>query len=141
MSPDESTVIEAGRAIRPFIGELIADPAEAAALDRDLASALTLADASAAAAEVLTLLTGSQPAAEWLIDFEKLGYPPAFRPALGVRGGFLLNGDGELLRARRFRCPVGNDYTWYRRTAAQPIAFCPNDKVRLVPDPDGLPGA
>ena len=141
MSPDESTVIEAGRAIRPFISELIADPAEAAALDRDLASAVTLANASAAAAKVFKLLTANQPAAEWLIDFDTLGYPPAFRPAPDVRGGFLLDGDGELVRARRFRCPVKNDYTWYRRTASQPIAFCPNDKVRLVPDPDGLPGA
>lgn len=140
MSPDESMVMEAGRAIRPFIGKLIADPAEAAALDRGLVSALTQAD-TAAAAEVFTLLTASQPTAEWLIDFEKLGYPPAFRPAPGVRGGFLLDGDAELVRAWRFRCPANNDYTWYRRTVSQPIAFCPNDKVRLVPDPDGLPDA
>lgn len=131
MSLDDSTLLEAGRAIRPFVSELAADPA---ALDRDLASALALADASAAAAEVLRLLTAGQATADWLIDFEKLGYPPAFRPPPDARGGFLLPGDGELVRARRFRCPERNDYTWYRRSAAVPIAFCPTDRVRLVPD-------
>jgi len=136
VSLEESTLLEAGRAIRPFIGDLVAEPAAAAALDLDLASALALADLAAAATEVLKLLTASQATAEWLIDFDKLGCPPAFGPPPGVRGVFLLDGDGELVRARRFRCPASNDFTWYRRSAAQPIPFCPTDNVRLVPDLD-----
>jgi hypothetical protein len=141
VSLDDSTLMEAGRAIRPFISELVAEPAAAAALDRGLASALARADTPAAATEVLTLLIASQATADWLIDFENLGYPPAFRPPSGVRGVFLLDGDGELVRARRFRCPKRNDFTWYRRSAAQPIPLCPTDEVRLVPDRDDLPRA
>lgn len=130
---DDSTVLEAGRAIRPFVSELIAGPGEAAALDRDLAAALALADRPAAAAEVLRLLTASQSAAEWLMDFEELGLPPALGPPSEVRG-VTLDGDGPILRSIRFRCPEANDYTWYRRNVAQPIIFCPTHHVRLVPD-------
>jgi hypothetical protein len=130
---EESTVLEAGRAIRPFISELIAGPGEAAALDRDLAAALARGDKSAAAAEVLQLLTASQPTAEWLMDFEELGLPPALKSAPQVRG-VTLPGDGPILRSIRFRCPDGNDFTWYRRNAAKPIEFCPTHHVRLVPD-------
>lgn len=136
MSLDDAVVLEAGRAIRPFLGELIAEPEQAAALDRDLAAALVLAagDPSAVTA-ILGLLTACQPAAEWLIDFAESGLPPALASEPAVRGGvfLMLPGAGEVPRARRFVCPLNNDYTWYRRTAAQPIAFCPTDKIRLVP--------
>jgi hypothetical protein len=132
VDPDESAVLEAGRAIRPFIGEVIAEPGQTAALDQALAAALALDDGQTAAAEVLKLLTASRPAAEWLVDFLELGVPPALAPAPETRGP-TLPGTGDILPSRRFRCPA-NDYTWYRRTAGQPIPFCPTHNRRLVPD-------
>jgi hypothetical protein len=132
--PDDMTLLEAGRAIRPFITELISATDDAAALDRDLAAALALADEPVAAAEVFRLLMASQPAAEWLLDFEDVGLPPALWPA-GVVRGVELQGDGAILRSARYRCPAGNDYTWYRRSVAKPIEKCPTHHVLLVPDP------
>jgi hypothetical protein len=140
VEPDAATVLEAGRAIRPFLGELALGPAEAATLDRDLAEAL--ADAVAApderaATTVFELLIAHQVAAEWLLDFAELGgLPPALDSGHPVRGGAsaLGQGGGSVVPARRFRCPAGNDYVWYRRTVAQPIGTCPTHQVRLVPD-------
>ena len=131
---EDRVVLEGGRAIRPYLDELALEAGDAASLDRGLAEALAAADERDAATAILELLTGHPAAAEWLLDFEELGVPPALDAGHPVRGASGLSGDGGIVRAMRFRCPVNNDYVWHRRTVGQPVRSCPTHQVRLVPD-------
>jgi hypothetical protein len=136
MQIEDGVVLEAGRTIRPFLDELAIEPEEIAALDHDLAEALMEPDAGSAATSVFKLLTARRPTAEWLLDFAELGLPPELDAGYPVRGGgSALAGDGEVVRARRFHCPVGDDFSWYRRSMAQAIPSCRTHGIRLVPDP------
>jgi len=134
MELDEKMLLEAGRAIRPYLADLDLTGDDAAALDSGLAAVLSEIAAGSAGA-VFTLLTKYDASAEWLLDFQDSGLPPALKNSGPYRGGLdALGGDGELVPARRFRCPEKNDYVWYRRSAAHPVRVCPNHQVRLVPD-------
>ena len=135
MQIEDGVTLEAGRAIRLYLGELDIEPGEAAALDRALSEALTEHDAADSAALVFGLLTAHRPAAEWLLDFAELSLPPELDAGYPVRGGgSALASDGEPVRALRFHCPVGDDFSWYRRSVAQTIPSCRTHKIRLVPD-------
>ncbi|MDQ6615625.1 MAG: hypothetical protein M3083_13015 [Actinomycetota bacterium] len=135
MDLDSEFLLEAGRTIRPYLDDLALDVDERATLDHRLATALVEPDRRSAGARVLELLTACPPAAEWLVDFTRLGVPPELDDGPAVRGGgSAWGGDGEVVRAGRFCCPVAGDYVWYRRTVAQPIRSCPTHQLRLVPD-------
>lgn len=124
--PEAEAVLEAARAIRAYLRELVADPDAA---DRELAAALAEADAVRARAE----LRSRPKTRRWTADFLRLGVPADLVPST-VRSGAAPPGHGEVVRAPRFRCPQGNDYVWYRRTASSPIPLCPTHDVRLAPD-------
>jgi hypothetical protein len=124
--PDTEAVLEVARAIRPYLRELVADPDAA---DRELAAALADTDAVRARAE----LHSRPKTRRWTADFLQHGAPPDLVPPT-VRSGAAPPGHGEVVRAPRFRCPEGNDYVWYRRTASSPIPLCPTHNVRLAPD-------
>jgi hypothetical protein len=136
MQVENGVVLEAGRTIRLFLGELAIEPEEIAALDHALAEALTEHDAEGSAALVFELLTARTSTAEWLLDFAELGLPPDLDAGYPVRGGgSALGSNGEPVQAMRFHCPVGDDFSWYRRSAAQRIPSCRTHGIRLVPGP------
>jgi hypothetical protein len=135
MTQDTDRILEAGRAIRPYLSELIGTSAEAQrkvrSLDTALADALLMDDQQAGTARVETLLTEHQATASWLLDFAMHGRPPD----LATRSDTYLPlaGYGTVIGAPRFRCPH-NDYVWFRRSAVRRIPICPTHGVQLVPD-------
>jgi hypothetical protein len=122
---DDAALLEAGRAVRPYLAEMGLEEA----LDGELAAALAAADPG----RILSLLTAQPATADWLVGFSRTGLPPAVVPE-ATRSYSPLAGHGEVARARRFTCPVAGDFVWYRRVEGQPIRSCPTHQVRLVPD-------
>jgi hypothetical protein len=129
-------VIEAARAIRPYLDDLVG-PHAAAALDRRLADTLLdPADPAERARRLRDLLT-TQPATRRFLT-EVLTDPPLFRPpyqqpryqSRNPASGSPL-GDPSPTAADRYTCPQG-DYVWYRPDVATPIPGCPTHQVRLA---------
>jgi len=120
---DVERILDAGRAIRPFLGDLV--PERWRELDAALAAALAEAPDFE---RVLALLTAERATAAWTVAFVAEGAPPS---ADAVRGYEPLLGVGSPIRAPRFRCRYG-DYLWYRRSAGLPIPQCPTHGIPLV---------
>ena len=123
--PDAESFLEAARAIRSYLRELVDDPDS---VDRELSSALAESDAVRARIELRRQLATRR----WTVEFLKHGVPADLLPA-AVRSGAAPPGRGEVVRAPRFRC-VSGDYIWYRRKADSAIPICPTHNARLVPD-------
>lgn len=122
---ENSAALEAGRAVRPYLSDMGLEET----LDGELATALAVADAR----RILELLLAHPASADWLVAFSQTGLPPGVvnEP---TRTYSALPGRGEVVKARRFSCPVGGDYVWFRRVDGQPIRSCPTHGVRLVPE-------
>jgi hypothetical protein len=118
-------MLDAGRAIRPFLRDL----APERWLEIDAALAAALAD-TPDAERVFELLTADRATAAWTVTFIADGAPPS---ADAVRGYEPLRGLGSPIRAPRFRCQHG-DYLWYRRSAALAVPQCPTHRIPLVAD-------
>lgn len=131
MTDDSERALDAGRAIRAYLGDLLAAD-EARALEDALVPALMGEDADA----VLALITRDQATAAWTLAFIRDGEPPGG----STRGpGYApLAGHGSVIAAPRFRCPQG-DFLWYRRRASVRVPLCPTHGVPLAPDPRGAP--
>ena len=138
-------VVEAARAIRPYLDELVG-PRAAAGLDRRLAETLLdpadTPERTAERARGLRGLLGAHPATRRFLT-EVLTDPPWFRPPYqqpryhrapdGRRttGSAGLLGDPHPTGATRYTCPRG-DYVWYRPDIGTPVPDCPTDQVPLV---------
>lgn len=121
---DREVVLDAARAIRPYLTEL--RPLDAGAVDATLASMLAEENAVA----ILDLLRGESATWQWFLDFAKTGLPPDIAATL-ERGGYEpAPGHGEPVDLPRFDCPLG-DYTWYRRAIGQQPPNCPTHGVQL----------
>jgi hypothetical protein len=135
--PDDA-VIEAARAIRPYLPELV--PGEAEAIDGELATLLaSLPDDPAAPGKIEQRLLSPKPLLEWTATFLDGGEPPdvkELRTAVEERyAGLPGHGDPPPL-PRKYVCPSG-DYVRYRR-GGEPLPPCPSDGLALVPaDRDG----
>ena len=133
MGEDADAILEAGRAIRPHLPELLGD--EAAPFDARLAEALDADEPAARRADAVLAQLGARPAcAEWVAAFLEQRVPPDLVP-LAERSVEPLPGGGEHVSADRYVCPRG-DYTWYRRAVGQRVGRCPtHPDVALVPSP------
>jgi hypothetical protein len=121
-------ILDAGRAIRPYLDDLVPD--RAGELDAELAAALLDDDAEATEARVLDLLTRDPTTAAWTVAFVAEGRPASAE----IRSGYQpLPGHGSPTPAARFRCPFG-DYLWYRRSAGLPVPLCPTHRAPLELD-------
>ena len=138
---DDDAVIEAARAIRPYLGRLAGSPAAAAELDRHLAAALNDRSGRLVTARRLRILLEDQEDTAWFLA-EVLGDAPHYRPPYhqpryrrretGIPGPA---GDPGPVDAARYTCPHG-DYAWYRPEAGTPVPACPTHHIRLTgPDP------
>jgi hypothetical protein len=137
---DDDAVIEAARAIRPYLDRLVDTPA-AADLDRHLADTLNdRPDQTATAGRLRILLEGKEDTA-WFLA-EVLADAPHYRPPYQQprylqrqRGIPAPAGDPGPVDAPRYTCPHG-DYVWYRPDVGTPIPACPTHHIRLTgPDP------
>jgi len=137
---DDDAVIEAARAVRPYLDRLVDTPA-AADLDRHLADTLNdRPDQTATAGRLRILLEGKEDTA-WFLA-EVLADAPHYRPPYQQprylqrqRGIPAPAGDPGPVDAPRYTCPHG-DYVWYRPDVGTPIPACPTHHIRLTgPDP------
>ncbi|ABD09552.1 hypothetical protein ThrDRAFT_00641 [Frankia casuarinae] len=136
MTSDNHGIIEAGRAIRPYLADWFA-PQDAAAFDQGIAALLTTAnpaDAGTQAGQLRALLEGHPHTGRFLRDV--LADAPHYRPPdqqpryqRTPRPSPL--GDPGPVAADRYNCPRG-DYTWYRPDLGSAIPTCPTHQVTLV---------
>lgn len=133
-------VLEAGRAARPFLTELV-EPEAVAAVDADLARLLAeeapAGGVAAAVREVLEAHEGTSAFLEQVLDDA-----PRFRPPqviseavdrdadLAPPGYSTLPGIPAPLSGTKFRCPRG-DYVWYRAEIGETPERCPTHHCAL----------
>lgn len=129
-------ILEAARAIRPYIYELIEPPDEARIADEQLARLLADARSDADVRGGVTALLLQRPATRnWAARFIEDGLPPGFTTVpertVGSSTYSALPGYGTVTSAARFACPQ-DDYVWWQRAAGQPVPPCPTHGPGLV---------
>jgi hypothetical protein len=140
MTPDEQSadraVLEAARAIRPFLVALLG-PEPGAEADQELARLLAEAAAGKQVRdEVLARLRRTAPTRAWWLAFAATLLPPEVVHDPSHRGSLGLPGHGPPSLPARYACPQG-DYVWYRRGVTEPVPVCPTHSERLKPQPSG----
>jgi hypothetical protein len=125
-------VLEAGRAIRPYLVQLVGEKS-APTLDAEISGMLCEAARGIDVGGRLRALLDRRRETELFLE-EVLNDAPRFRPpdmqpafASPTRRAFeLLAGDvGPILHAGRYACP-GGDYVWYRPSVGAPVPDCPD---------------
>lgn len=130
---DDDVIIEAARAIRAYLPELVGT-AEAETIDRQLVDLLARAQDDPACVErILELLGRRDATAEWTAVLLESGYPPDVRELVEQRERYAgLAGHGEPPPApRRYACPEGDFVRW--RRGAEPLPTCPEHGLALEP--------
>jgi hypothetical protein len=122
----DRTILEAARAIRPYLPGLLVTKTDAERLDRDLAELLAR---SRRGEDVEGLVEASlrqrRATFNWTAGFLEMGRPPRMAAVDAERSEYAeLPGAGDPTRADRFVCPEG-DYVWYRRAVGQVAPACP----------------
>ncbi|WP_261568718.1 hypothetical protein [Frankia gtarii] len=128
MAGDEDGVVEAARAIRPYLEALIG-PAAAGDVDAAIVEAFAAdADASAIASRLRLVLDADDDTAWFLAQV--LHDAPDYRPpyeqlfiSRGI-GSAAPAGDPAPVAADRYICPAG-DFVWYRPDLGTSIPPCP----------------
>ncbi|MFJ3772875.1 hypothetical protein ACIPX0_14385 [Streptomyces sp. NPDC090075] len=133
--PDVDAVLEAARAIRPYLPGLFPHaPHRAARLDGELARLLDPGAAAGAAESVLRALEGNAITKVWSAQFLEFGVPPEFVGS-GTRGSTVPvpAGNGEALRpGPKYVCPANGDVVWWRRHVGQEVPRCGTHGLLLV---------
>ncbi|WP_131786765.1 hypothetical protein [Protofrankia symbiont of Coriaria ruscifolia] len=147
MGVDDDGVLEAARAIRPYLPRLLGDPGAVEKLDQALAETLTGTTAAGTTtgqtATAVRALLDAHANTAWFLT-AVLADAPAYRPpyqqprylhrqtgGASYRGMTAPAGDPGPVAADRYACPHG-DYVWYRPDIGTPIAACPTHHVPLV---------
>jgi len=135
MGTDGNGVLEAARAIRPYLQRLVG-PAAAASLDRRLADQLTGPAEQTQLVSQLRAILAEQEDTGWFLAEVLLDAPhyrpPYQQPRYLTRGTVSPAGEvGAIGGAARYTCPRG-DYVWYRPDVGTPIEECPTHHIPLV---------
>jgi hypothetical protein len=133
MDSDDDGVLEAARAIRPYLGELVG-PALASAIDDRIASEFNSPASLAGGVTGLRALLEEHEDTAWFLT-RVLADSPLHRPPYlqQVRYRSITSpaGDPYLVTADRFVCPRG-DYVWYRPEIGTPVPECPTHYLSLT---------
>jgi hypothetical protein len=136
MDPDAEGVLEAARAIRPYLDRLVESPDATAELDRQLAGELGQVSDPSATARRLRILLEQHEDTAWFLDKVLADAPdhrpPYHQPGYRTRGSASPLGDPTPVAAARYNCPVRGDYVWYRPDVGTPVPRCPTDDVLLT---------
>jgi hypothetical protein len=137
MDPDDEGVLEAARAVRPYLTDLVDSPDAAAELDQHLADELGQVSDSSASARRLRILLEQHEDTAWFLDSVLADAPdhrpPYHQPGYRTRGGIASPaGDVMHIAAARYNCPVCGNYVWYRPDVGTPVPRCPTDDVLLT---------
>ena len=136
MDADDEGVLEAARAIRPYLDRLVESPDAAADLDRQLADELGQVSDPPASARRLRVLLGQHEDTAWFLgrvladapDYR----PPYHQPGYITRGTASPAGDAMPIAAARYNCPVCGNYVWYRPDVGTPVPRCRTDGMLLT---------
>jgi hypothetical protein len=130
---NDDGVLEAARAIRPYLSDLLG-PAKAVAIDRQIADALTVGSAGTTAADQVRMILERDGDTTWflqrVLDDKPLYRPPYYQPVI-TRGITAPAGDPGFVAADRYACPQG-DYVWYRPDVGTSVPQCPDHDILLV---------
>ncbi|MFF3913984.1 hypothetical protein ACFYZB_10935 [Streptomyces sp. NPDC001852] len=133
--PPPAGILDAARAIRPYLPDLLSfAPELATRIDDELARLLQKGAGPDSADLVRGVLEGNPVTEVWVSQFLEFDVPPEFVPG-GTRGSVTPGpaGDGETLRpGPKFVCPVGGDFVWWRRHVGQDVPRCATHGVILV---------
>lgn len=137
MNSDDEGVLEAARAIRPYLKELVQPATAAAELDRQLADELgQVTDRSATAGRLRILLQRHEDTAWFLgsVLADAPGHrPPYCQSGYVARGGPASPlGDAMPIAADRYNCPDCGNFVWYRPDIGTPVLRCPDDDALLI---------
>lgn len=126
--PAPEDVLECARSIRPELEELLGSEAEQ--LDRKVSELLVQANKGQQVdARILDLLKQDEATYYWMAEF--LSQP---QESKGLQP---LPGIPKTSSAKKYICPIKNDYNWYRRSIEIPVRTCPTCNVLLVPANEG----
>jgi hypothetical protein len=130
---EDSRIIDAARAVRPHLSELLG-PDRAAAVDADLAHLLNASPPLGDIERLILEALARHPATHgWAATFLEHGTPPDLS-RVAEKGYQAPPGTGSTTTIPRFACPQG-DYVWYRRSVGEPIPACPSHRVALLLQP------
>jgi hypothetical protein len=133
MDCDDDGVLEAARAIRPYLRDLVG-PTKAGVLDRHIADLFTgLANGTTSAAQLRALLDQEEDTAWFLgrVLADKPRYWPPYQQSAHQRDMTRVAGDVSQIEADRYACPEG-DYVWYRPDVGTRIRDCPDHHIPLA---------
>jgi hypothetical protein len=133
MDSDDDGVLEAARAIRPYLDDLVG-PGPAKVIDGRIAGELTGGAGRADTARALRALLEEQEDTAWFLSrvlADRPGYRPPYQQPASRRGIVSPAGDPGLVTADRYACPRG-DYVWYRPEVGFPVPRCPTHRLPLV---------
>jgi hypothetical protein len=128
---DDDPMLEVGRAIRPYLSDLLSDPDDAAAADADFAQLLAQASQGRPVEGAIRARLEADPDLHrWAAAFLQHGAPPEIVYEL-ERGGDAPPGDVGASPSRDvFACPEG-DYVWWRRVVGMAVPACPTHGIPL----------
>jgi hypothetical protein len=127
----DEQLLEAARAIRPYLPELVG--AEASAYDQEIARLIADAQAGRNVDEQLfTVLSRPADVRDWVASVleSDRNLPPRIQQVI-ERGYHSLPGPGEPVDAERYECAYG-DYVWYQLSVGDLVPQCPTHKRGLV---------
>lgn len=124
-------VIEAARAIRPFLSELLLDDEAAQGVDEALGRLLGRG-ANDRRDEIAALLVRHPATRNWAAAFLEHGRPPGLDLAVERSASYAaLPGLALVGTAPRFACPE-DDYVWWQRAVGLAPPRCPTHDLELV---------
>jgi hypothetical protein len=133
MDGDDEGVMEAARAIRPYLDDLVG-PLTAEVLDRRIAREFVDHTNQMATPTRLRALLEEQEDTAWFLRrvlADKPRYRPPYCQPSSQRGIPSPAGDPGPVVADRYACPRG-DYVWYRPDIGTPVPECPTHNIPMT---------
>jgi len=124
----------AARSVRQFLPELVGPEAEQ--LEAEIAGLLVEPGGEDRLRRLLEQREGTRAFLGAVLDDAPEFRPPQARPSTkkDASGYNPLPGRVGSLRAPKFRCPVGDDYDWWRLSQTDSVPKCPTHGCELVPE-------
>jgi hypothetical protein len=126
---EEEPILEAARAIRAYLPDLLGDTA--LEVDRSIADLFSAGAAGAQITdELVSVLSEHTETRDWTAQLLSNGelLPPQI--SVLIDRGAAPPGDPGVVSAVRYVCPQG-DYVWYRTSVSEQVPSCPTHDATL----------
>lgn len=126
-------ILEAASIIRPKLVQLI-DAGIAHQIDTQLAQLLNNShlEENAKVDRILDIFDSYPDLNQWLDEFLEIAEAESTRTSKGIAGYSRLPGVPALQAAKKYICPIGNDYTEFLEDTSE-VPLCPTHLVPLKP--------